>query len=287
MRLIEAKDGAEIKCTRRTGRGDLPPVVDLVPWRPRPARVQQPTHYLRWSSLASLPVTSNITPSPHSTNTLRPPICSTLPPTFDAPRLCLTPAARKTLRLRLNRTPASPFSSYSTLHALWGRPALVIRLARAGSTGLSQREAPGALPPSANRSRLQCRLDATSKSISAGLLPKLSPGTVLSRPAPRMRTLPPQSGPLLTFLPQVLLVPTTEILLNSRDRETNAHYTDLAGSEEFLASHVLRLPGGVPPGPNGKEASFRESRGKAKQYQTANGRTVIIKDTFLYSNKGR
>ncbi|KAK8252071.1 hypothetical protein IWZ00DRAFT_505830 [Phyllosticta capitalensis] len=84
----------------------------------------------------------------------------------------------------------------------------------------------------------------------------------------------------------VLLVPTTEILLNSRDRETNAHYTDLAGSEEFLASHVLRLPGGVPPGPNGKEASFRESRGKAKQYQTANGRTVIIKDTFLYSNKG-
>ncbi|KAK7511355.1 hypothetical protein IWZ03DRAFT_386308 [Phyllosticta citriasiana] len=84
----------------------------------------------------------------------------------------------------------------------------------------------------------------------------------------------------------VLLVPTTEILLNARDRETNAHYTDLAGSEDFLASHVLRLPGGVPPGPNGKEASFRESRGKAKQYQTANGRTVIIKDTFLYSNKG-
>ncbi|KAK7535771.1 uncharacterized protein J3D65DRAFT_626204 [Phyllosticta citribraziliensis] len=84
----------------------------------------------------------------------------------------------------------------------------------------------------------------------------------------------------------VLLVPTTEILLNARDRETNVHYTDLAGSEEFLASHVLRLPGGVPPGPNGKEASFRESRGKAKQYQTANGRTVIIKDTFLYSNKG-
>lgn len=32
--------------------------------------------------------------------------------------------------------------------------------------------------------------------------------------------------------------------------------------------------------------NFRENRGKAKQYSTANGRTVIIKDAFVYSNKG-
>lgn len=37
----------------------------------------------------------------------------------------------------------------------------------------------------------------------------------------------------------------------------------------------------------GKDApNMRESRGKAKQYTTINGRTVVIKDAFVYSNKG-
>lgn len=31
---------------------------------------------------------------------------------------------------------------------------------------------------------------------------------------------------------------------------------------------------------------MRENRGKAKQYTTVNGRTVVIKDSFVYSNKG-
>jgi hypothetical protein len=54
-----------------------------------------------------------------------------------------------------------------------------------------------------------------------------------------------------------------------------------------LASHVLRVPGGVGPNNQVKDAgSFRESRGKAKQFTTANGRTVIVKDAFIYSNKG-
>ncbi|KAF2145341.1 uncharacterized protein K452DRAFT_243276 [Aplosporella prunicola CBS 121167] len=96
-------------------------------------------------------------------------------------------------------------------------------------------------------------------------------------------TLPAQCSPAQHH---VLLVPTTDVLLNSKDRESNAPYTDLSGSEEFLASHVLRIPGGIPPGGQGKDATFRDSRGKAKQYTTANGRTVIIKDTFVYSNKG-
>jgi hypothetical protein len=50
---------------------------------------------------------------------------------------------------------------------------------------------------------------------------------------------------------------------------------------------VLRVPGGV--GPNGQvkdTGTFRETRGKAKQFTTANGRTVIVKDAFIYSNKG-
>ncbi|ORY09084.1 hypothetical protein BCR34DRAFT_516952 [Clohesyomyces aquaticus] len=97
-------------------------------------------------------------------------------------------------------------------------------------------------------------------------------------------TLPSQCSPVHHH---VLLVPTTEVLLSSRDRDTNASYADLSGSEEFLASHVIRVPGGVGPNNQVKDGgSFRETRGKAKQYSTANGRTVIIKDAFVYSNKG-
>jgi hypothetical protein len=50
---------------------------------------------------------------------------------------------------------------------------------------------------------------------------------------------------------------------------------------------VLRVPGGVGPNNQVRDASsFRETRGKAKQFTTANGRTVIVKDAFIYSNKG-
>lgn len=50
---------------------------------------------------------------------------------------------------------------------------------------------------------------------------------------------------------------------------------------------MLRVPpdNGGPAG--GKDAvNMRDSRGKAKQFTTANGRTVVIKDNFVYSNKG-
>ncbi|PNS19812.1 hypothetical protein CAC42_7779 [Sphaceloma murrayae] len=83
----------------------------------------------------------------------------------------------------------------------------------------------------------------------------------------------------------ILLVPTTDVLLHSRDRESGALFSDLAGTEDFLASHVLRVTGGVAPGmKDGSNA--RESKGKAKQYLTINARTVVIKDSFVYSNKG-
>ncbi|KAJ4990002.1 vps9 domain protein [Stagonosporopsis vannaccii] len=85
----------------------------------------------------------------------------------------------------------------------------------------------------------------------------------------------------------VLLVPTTDVLLTARDKDSGSSYADLSGSEEFLASHVLRVPGGVGPNNQVRDAStFRETRGKAKQFTTANGRTVIVKDAFIYSNKG-
>lgn len=31
---------------------------------------------------------------------------------------------------------------------------------------------------------------------------------------------------------------------------------------------------------------MRENRGKAKQYTTVNGRTIVVKDAYVYSNKG-
>ena len=53
-----------------------------------------------------------------------------------------------------------------------------------------------------------------------------------------------------------------------------------------MGSHVLRIPistGSV----NGKDdSSVRDSRGKAKQVTTVNGRTVILKENSVYSNKG-
>ena len=81
----------------------------------------------------------------------------------------------------------------------------------------------------------------------------------------------------------ILLAPTTECLLTARDGEANAAYADVASSEDFLASHVIRIPS--PRGP--AEGSVRDSKGKAKQYNTINGRTVVIKESFVYSNKGK
>ncbi|KAL8778580.1 MAG: hypothetical protein Q9213_007357 [Squamulea squamosa] len=80
----------------------------------------------------------------------------------------------------------------------------------------------------------------------------------------------------------ILLVPTTEVLLTSKDRESNALYSELTSSEEFLASHVVRTTGTQALG-NG---SVRDSRGKAIQYNTVNGRTLVVKESFVYSNKG-
>lgn len=99
-------------------------------------------------------------------------------------------------------------------------------------------------------------------------------------------TLPAQCLPIGHH---ILLVPTTDSLFQARDRETGTLYADLAASEDFLASHVLRVPGGLPPSGTTKETAIvnvRETKAKAKQYSTINGRTVVVKDSFVYSNKG-
>ncbi|KAI1346825.1 hypothetical protein F5Y01DRAFT_296999 [Xylaria sp. FL0043] len=85
----------------------------------------------------------------------------------------------------------------------------------------------------------------------------------------------------------ILLVPTTEFLLTSREVETGAPLTDVVATDDFLGSHVLRIPSPFSA-VGGKDGvgNLREWRGKAKQYTTLNGRSVVIKDAFVYSNKG-
>ncbi|KAI2602375.1 VPS9 domain-containing protein [Hypoxylon sp. NC1633] len=85
----------------------------------------------------------------------------------------------------------------------------------------------------------------------------------------------------------IILVPITEIFLTSRETESGLSLSDIVGSEDFLASHVLRVPSpATAAGGKDTVGNLREQRGKARQYSTLNGRSVIIKDNFVYSNKG-
>ena len=94
-------------------------------------------------------------------------------------------------------------------------------------------------------------------------------------------------GVHVLILIQVLLVPTTEVLLTTKDLETGSPFVDLVGTEEFLGSHVLRISQSAASGGSKETGTIRENRGKAKQFTTVNGRTVVIKESFVYSNKGK
>ncbi len=85
----------------------------------------------------------------------------------------------------------------------------------------------------------------------------------------------------------IILVPCTDVILDSRDTETGAPLAESIGSDEFVGSHVIRIPG-PKPGAGRKDSSqnLREMRGKAKVYNTINGRSIVIKDNLVYSNKG-
>lgn len=111
--------------------------------------------------------------------------------------------------------------------------------------------------------------------------------------------LPSQCSPVQHH---ILLVPTTDVLLSSRDAEAapGSSAAETVSAEEFLASHVLRIPDPAKPAggsgatgaaggaAGGKDSTpnLREMRGKAKQYNTINGRNVVIKDNVVYTNKG-
>lgn len=86
----------------------------------------------------------------------------------------------------------------------------------------------------------------------------------------------------------ILLVPTTDFFLTSRETESGLSLSDIVGSEDFQASHVLRVPSpATAAGGKDTVGNLREQRGKARPYSTLNGRSVIIKDNFVYSNKGK
>ncbi|KAG9775201.1 hypothetical protein KCU88_g5198, partial [Aureobasidium melanogenum] len=89
-------------------------------------------------------------------------------------------------------------------------------------------------------------------------------------------------GTALSAQNYVLLVPTTESLLYGQDRDTHKRFVDQVEDEEFLGSHILR----VGPNVTTKDVNVRESRGKAKTYSTVNGRSVILKENVVYTNKG-
>ncbi|KAL3458780.1 hypothetical protein BJX64DRAFT_211366 [Aspergillus heterothallicus] len=95
-------------------------------------------------------------------------------------------------------------------------------------------------------------------------------------------TVPGQCVPIENH---VLLVPVSESLIGSRDRESSLFYSDLVVSEEFLGSHTLRTTGSNGLGGR-DDPSVRDGRNKARQVTTVNGRTVIIRDNSVYSNKG-
>ncbi|RMZ89360.1 hypothetical protein DV736_g3403, partial [Chaetothyriales sp. CBS 134916] len=82
----------------------------------------------------------------------------------------------------------------------------------------------------------------------------------------------------------VLLVPTTESLIYGVDTETGKRYADIVDDEDFLGSHVLRIP--LLPPKEAKEANVRDGRTKARTYPTATGRSVIVKEHTVFTNKG-
>jgi hypothetical protein len=90
----------------------------------------------------------------------------------------------------------------------------------------------------------------------------------------------------------ILLVPTADVLLNARDPDSGAPLLASIASDEFLASHVVRIPIPRAQGAGAKDGSaaaaqnLREMRGKPKIYGTLNGRSLVIKENSIYTNKG-
>lgn len=91
----------------------------------------------------------------------------------------------------------------------------------------------------------------------------------------------------------ILLVPATEVLRTCHEAEAGVAFADLPNLDEFLASHIIRMPNprvaaAAANAAGGRDGvvNLREMRGKARPYGTFNGWSVVIKDNLVYSNKG-
>ena len=94
-------------------------------------------------------------------------------------------------------------------------------------------------------------------------------------------SLPAQAVPVQNH---ILLVPSTDVLINSKDRETGRPFSELVRDEDFLGSHVLQVTTGLNISKD--VGNIRESKGKARQFSTLNGHTMIIRDNLVFTNKG-
>ncbi|KAF4585400.1 VPS9 domain protein [Ophiocordyceps camponoti-floridani] len=83
----------------------------------------------------------------------------------------------------------------------------------------------------------------------------------------------------------VLLVPLTDLLFTYRETEYGGSVADLVASDDFLNSHVLRIPPPVKDR-DAAAANLRDVRGKPKKYSTLNGRSVLVRDSIVFTNKG-
>ncbi|RDA87437.1 hypothetical protein CP532_2818 [Ophiocordyceps camponoti-leonardi (nom. inval.)] len=81
----------------------------------------------------------------------------------------------------------------------------------------------------------------------------------------------------------VLLVPLTDLLFTHRETENGTSVADLVASDDFLTSHVLRIPTSAK---ERDDVSLRDVRGKAKKFSTLNGRSVLVRDSIIFTNKG-
>ncbi|RDA89488.1 hypothetical protein CP533_3306 [Ophiocordyceps camponoti-saundersi (nom. inval.)] len=81
----------------------------------------------------------------------------------------------------------------------------------------------------------------------------------------------------------VLLVPLTDLLFTHRETENGTSVADLVASDDFLTSHVLRIPSSAK---ERDDVSLRDVRGKAKKFSTLNGRSVLVRDSIIFTNKG-
>ncbi|KAK9463731.1 uncharacterized protein V1516DRAFT_58352 [Lipomyces oligophaga] len=88
----------------------------------------------------------------------------------------------------------------------------------------------------------------------------------------------PRSRDLATALqsPQsyALLVPVTPSILFTIDSETSIPFAELCTQDDFLSSHILKI--GVST----------KAIGRARVFWTLSGRSVVIRDDYIYTNKG-